>query len=605
MGRRNLSAYFICLLLLPLFSLTARAEISVEASLSSHSFPIDSAAKLTITVTGARSADIEIKEIDGLQFHNRGQSNRINIINGNYSSSISNSYVVQPLQPGTYTIPPISITTGKETVQTEPITFQVTAIGQGPQANKQNTNTSPSENNVAFILVSEIGRHYTGEIVPLKIKAYFNRKYRWEPINSPPVLKADGVVMSPLSNEPEQSQEQLKGTVYHVLSWDTTISGIKAGRHPILFELNATLLLPQQQRTRSPFGGSNPFNDSFFDSFFGGLQRKPIQVISPELHFEAAELPEKGRPENFTGAIGDFQLTVNAFPQEVEVGEPITLTMEIAGKGNFDRVESPLFPTTPDWKTYSASTEYSSQETYPFGKKHFEQAIVAKNSRLKQIPSLSFSYFDPEKGSYITVASAPIAVNIAEPDSSATPQQQLTATAVKPQSAQPAAEAVESIKGLAPLHLETGTFHQSIMPLYKRLWFLAAVGCCILLLLFVFFFKLRLSNLEKHPELQLQKRRQELLAGDLDKLSQAKDSGDGSLFLALCRQSIQQQLGLLWQIKGSAISLADIKDKLGHTTDLIEIFAAAEQAAYGTSKLSSETMQIYFEQLKKELEELI
>jgi hypothetical protein len=604
MGRRNFSAFFICLLLLPLFSLPARAEISVKASLSSQSFPVDSAAKLTITVTGARSAEIEIKEIDGLQFHDRGQSSRINIINGNYSSSISSSYIVQPLQPGTYTIPPISITAGKETVQTEPITFKVTGIGQGSQSNNQNTNTSAGKNNIAFILVSEIGRHYTGEIVPLKIKAYFNRKYRWEPISSPPALKADGVVMSPLSNEPEQNQEQLKGVIYHVLSWDTNLSGIKAGRHPVLFELDATLLL-QQQRTRSPFGGNSPFGDSIFDSVFGGLQRKPIQLISPELHFEAAELPEKGRPENFSGAIGDFQLTVSASPKQVEIGEPITLTMEIAGKGNFDRVEPPRFPSTPDWKTYSPSTEYSSQETYPFGKKQFEQAVVAKNSSLKQIPSLSFSYFDPEKESYITVASAPIAVNIAEPDSSVTPQQQLTATAVKPQSAQPASEAVESIKGLAPLHLETGTLYQSIMPLYKKTWFLAAVGCCLLLLLFVFFFKLRISNLEKHPELQLQKRRQELLTGDLAKLSQARDSGDGSLFLALCRHSIQQQLGLLWQVEGTAISLADIKNRLGDTTDLIEIFAVAEQAAYGTSQLSSETMQIYFEQLKRELEELI
>jgi len=294
MGQRKFSALFICFLLLPLFSLPARAEVSVEASLSSHSFPVDSAAKLTITVTGTRSAEIKMKEIDGLQFHSQGQSSRINIINGSYSSAISNLYLIQPLQPGTYTIPPISIITGKATVQTEPITFEVTAIGQGHQSSKQNKNTSAGENDVAFILVSEIDRHYTGEIVPLRIKAYFNRKYQWAPISSPPALKADGVVMSPLSNEPEQSQEQLKGVIYHVLSWNTTLSGIKAGRHPVLFELDATLLLRQQQRSRSPFGGS-PFNDSFFDNFFGGLQRKPIQVTSPELHFEtiakSVELP--------------------------------------------------------------------------------------------------------------------------------------------------------------------------------------------------------------------------------------------------------------------------------------------------------------------------
>ncbi len=95
------------------------------------------------------------------------------------------------------------------------------------------------------------------------------------------------------------------------------------------------------------------------------------------------------------------------------------------------------------------------------------------------------------------------------------------------------------------------------------------------------------------------------MTGDLAKLSQARDSGDGFLFLALCRQSIQQQLGLLWNVEGAAISLTGIKNRLDSQTPLIEIFQAAEQSAYSTTALPIETMRIYFGQIKKELEELI
>ena len=597
----TLFLYTVMSLLIPF---SAHAEITVETSLSAQSFPVDRAAQLTVTVSGARSADIHMVEIDGLRFHSRGQSSQVNIINGSYSSSISSNFIIQALKPGTYTIPPLSVTAGKETIQTRAITFEVTSVGQNQASKGGPTKGSTDGDEIAFIRLTEISRHYSGEVVPITIKAYFNQKYRAN-INSLPVLKTDGVVMSPLSNQPEQTQEELNGAIYSVLSWNTTLSGIKTGNHPILFELDATLNLPQQRRM-STFGGSSLFDDSFFNNFFGGFQQKPIKVVSPELHFEVAELPTADKPENFTGAIGNFQLTTSASPRQVEIGEPITLTIEIRGKGNFDRVESPVFPTTPSWKTYSPTSDYSSKENIYSGKKQFEQAIVAKSGTLQHIPALSFSYFDPEKEIYKTITSEPIAIKITEPDIpiNQQPPVQAAAASKKPQPVQTVAP-VPGISGLVPIHLETGKFHQSITPLYKQVWFLSSVVCCLLLLSLVLFFNIHTRNMAKHPELQLQKQRSRLLTESLTKISAAKTSGDGSLFLALCRQTIQQQLGLLWNVEGAAISLAGIKNRLDPQTPLIEIFQAAEQSAYSTTALPIETMQIYFEQMKKELEELI
>ncbi|MBW2658493.1 MAG: protein BatD [Deltaproteobacteria bacterium] len=403
--------------ILPLFPLlllllcgTAGAGITAEASLNSDSFPVDRPAKLVITVSGARSASIEMKEVDGLRFHNRGQSSRINIVNGSYSSSISNSYLVQPLHPGSFTIPPISVSAGGKTVQTKPITFKVTPANQTTAAIGVNPADPPGKNRIAFIRVTKIDRHYAGEIVPIRIKAYFSRKYRAN-INSLPVLKGDGVIMSPITNDPEQSKEQWKGETYNVLSWDTGLSGIKSGNHSILFQLDATLLIPRQRQTMPSFGGGF-FDDSFFNNFFGGSEQKQIKVVSSGLQFDVIDLPLDGRPENFTGAIGNFQLSVSASPKTVETGEPITLTINIEGRGNFDRVEPPVFPPSPGWKTYTPTSNYSAQKNLPYGKKEFEQAIVAKNSTITEIPALSFNYFDPGKKRYKTITSQPIAIHI-------------------------------------------------------------------------------------------------------------------------------------------------------------------------------------------------
>jgi len=594
-------------LLLILSALPVRAEVTVEASLNRDSFPVDRTAQLVITASGTRSASIEMKEVDGLRFHSRGQSSRVNIINGDFSSSISNSYLVEALQPGKYTIPPLPVTAGGKTFQTKPITFEVTSAGSRQPASAVNPADPAGKNRVAFIRLTKIDKHFTGEIVPVRIKAYFNRNYRAN-INSLPVLKADGVIMSPIDGDPQQNIEKLQGVSYNVLSWDTTLSGIKSGNHSISFELDATLLIPGQRQSIPSFG-SGFFDDSFFDNFFGGSRQKAIKVKSPEIHFEVIDLPTKGRPEDFTGAIGDFQLSVSASPKTVETGEPITLTIEIGGRGNFDRVEVPVFPKSPNWKTYTPTSDYSGQKNLITGKKQFEQAIVAKNSSINHIPSLSFSYFDPEKKHYRTISSQPIDIRISTPDTVPSPARRMqsspaVASLSSPTPAAPSGEG-GGIKGLAPLHLEMGSLHKTITPIYRKIWFLATVAGCVLSLLVIFFLKMRIRSREKHPEVQLRKKGQLLLAENLSLLEGSKAAGDGSRFLALCRQMIQQQFGLLWQQEPSAISLADISTRLGEETDLVEIFATAEQSVYGGATLSTETMQRYFDTLKKELEERI
>ena len=273
-------------------TLQAYAEVAVEASLSHLSFPHDKAANLTITVTGkSRNAAIELPEIDNIRLHNRGKSSQISVVNGTISSSISHRYQVQAVKPGSYTIPSIKVTVGGNFYSTKPLNFAVTPAGQ--QLSGYSGMTDRAKGEIAFIRISETGSHYPGEIVPFTIKAYFTQAYRAD-INSLPALRGDGVVMSQLQDKPQQTEELVNDRKYHVLTWNTSLSGVKVGEHPMSFSLDATLLIPQQRRSRSPFGGSSLFDDSFFnDSFFGNHQRKPIVSVSPEVIFKVLPLPTK------------------------------------------------------------------------------------------------------------------------------------------------------------------------------------------------------------------------------------------------------------------------------------------------------------------------
>jgi hypothetical protein len=49
-------------------------------------------------------------------------------------------------------------------------------------------------------------------------------------------------------------------------------------------------------------------------------------------------LPEEGRPDNYSGAVGQFVFDVKVKPTEVALGDPITITLQITGEGNVDSI---------------------------------------------------------------------------------------------------------------------------------------------------------------------------------------------------------------------------------------------------------------------------
>jgi hypothetical protein len=343
-------------------------------------------------------------------------------------------------------------------------------------------------------------------------------------------------------------------------------------------------------------------NDPFFDSFFGGYQRKPITVTSPQVVFHVVPLPTENQPPDFSGAIGDFDLTVSADRQEIEIGEPLTLTMTISGSGNFDRVEAPVFPESPDWKTYSPTSTFAGQANTD--SKNFEQAIVARNQTVKEIPALSFSYFDPAKKSYITKTSSPLRVSVKASTAPTPAPAQPAQNMAEPRQPQVASEKATGLEGLAPIHLETGQFQPRITALWQKSWFIWACGFCIAALIALQLVRVRQLKREKYPEREHRKTTKRRLSDDLHKIEQAKAAGDGFTFLTLCRTAIQHQLGLHWNMTPTAISLADLSSRLQPESPLIEIFRTADEAAYGGASPSGEKMRDYLGKLQEVLENL-
>lgn len=604
----------------------SQAEISVSATLSSASFDVDDGAQLSIRVSGTTSAEVNLPETDRdsyeiFQCNQKIEAwSQISLTNRKHnqsSSSVTFDCTIKAYKPGKYTIPPITVSADGATRTTEEIPFEVTASsqsgsGSGTAAAPPSSGSPEGEGQRVFIrLIGGREQSYVGEIIPVAVKAYFHQGLRAN-LSSAPSLAGDGLVMSQPHSQPVQTREMAGNTPYSVLTWQTALSNIKEGKHTVHLELNATLLIPQRRMSTSVFGQRSPFDDDLFDSVFGGYKEKPITAVSDDLVFEILPLPEAGKPRDFTGAIGNFSFRTGATPQKAEIGEPLTLTMTIRGNGNFDRVEAPAFPDSADWKTYSPSGAFSPEGgSNSAGVKVFEQAIVAKNSTIKQIRSLTFSYFDPQQGRYVTRQSAPVPVTIIS-EAAATPAtagstaptpaaQQTQQQQPPPQPAQPAG----SIAGLAPLRLEAGGTEAAIEPLYRNPLFLAVMALCGVTLLILAGRKVYTMREDSRPEERRRRQLIKTLEASCVAVEKALAEDNSTAFLAACRTAIQQHLGAIWQCSPTAITRADLAARIPEAGQLLEVLTIAEQAAYSGCPLNRETMNRYASTLKAELEKLL
>lgn len=597
-------------------------EANITASLDPASFSLDQAAQLTVLVTGSSSAEPELPEVTGLRFFPHGQSRRMQWVNGSYSSSVSYLYMVQADRPGIYIIPPIRATVDGKVLQTVPITCTVLPAGPaaippgagqggGFQAPGGQTRLRSGESEkIGFMrIILPKKTAYTGELVPMTIKAYFRQGIQ-ATINSEPHITGESFVLQHQADKPQQTEEVVNGIPYSVLTWNDSISGVKVGTFPLEVDLGATLLVRQQIRHPAGMFGSPFFGDEFLNNFFGGgYKEKKVKLVGPKQSLTIVDLPEKGRPANFGGAIGTFSLLVSVKPTTAKVGDPLTLKMVVTGTGNFDRVEPPVFPGGSDWKTYTPSSGFKDLGNGR-GRKKFEQAIVPTSSRLRAVPPVSFTYFDPGAKQYVTLKSDAIAIHLqgggpvtamAAPEQPAPAKKKTGTVAEKP----PAAALIPAAAtGLAPLETDLGVLSRRIIPTYKKPWFIGLTGGSLLLLATGWFLRLRRQKLLADPSILQRKDLNRKLKHHYQEMEQALAAGDSDRFLQSCRAAIQDRLGLAWQQEARAITLAALQERLPADSPLITVFQQAEHGSYVGIRMNREEMRSTLNLIRKELEKV-
>jgi hypothetical protein len=325
--------------------------------------------------------------------------------------------------------------------------------------------------------------------------------------------------------------------------------------------------------------GSDPFNDPFFQGFFGGVTQKELTLSNDPAAIKVHPLPSTGQPADFSGAVGSFTATSEISSPTGTVGDPLTLRLKVRGTGAFDRVESSMLSAADGWKTYRSSGKFTPADSVGYrGEKDFEQAIIPEHAGQQTVPALAFSFFNPESRQYETVRTTPIAIEV-EPGSMA------AATPAVPAPQLPAnAAPVTVANGMRPDMTETGASISSLKPLFFQPGFIAGQVALALSFIAAGFWIRRSEKDASDPARN--KRRQELKAVEsfLTKMDSAAQQHDTATFFFSARQALQHSLASKWKMAPAAITLAEVDTRLnGDGENVRQVFALADQLAYSGS----------------------
>ncbi|MDP5107004.1 MAG: BatD family protein [Polaribacter sp.] len=152
--------------------------------------------------------------------------------------------------------------------------------------------------------------------------------------------------------------------------------------------------------------------------FFGNVITKNIKkgFASAKKTIKPKSLPLEGKPENFTGAVGQFSFDVSLSKNDLKANESSQIRVAVSGKGNLKLFELPVIETPSELEKYQPERKeaINVQTDGISGTVEDVYTIVPQFKGKYKIPNTSFSYFNPTKEKYETIATNDFYVEVLE-----------------------------------------------------------------------------------------------------------------------------------------------------------------------------------------------
>lgn len=390
-------------LLFSLFSLLAKAQdndIKFEAVLSKAKLGQNE--RLRVSFEMNKDGDF----FEAPSFNNfevlmgPSQSISSSFINGKRSFSKSYTYVLRPKKQGQLIIDSASITIDNTVYTTDPKTVLVTEPIDNPNAPK--TAQDIADESLYLVATLSNDKPYLNQGVLVTYTLYFSpRVYinNFIPVENPTYKNF-------WSQDLPIKEYETRRTTFRNESFNAV-------------DLKTVVLYPQKSGSLA----LDPFALELYvqiptgrRDFFGDpIMRSATKTVKAgDLSINVRELPEEGKPLNFSGAVGDFELSVDASRTNLEANESTQIKVEINGKGNLKLL------SIPELSLPSALEKYDPEYTDNVrvnregmnGSVTNSYTVVPRYAGSYPVDPLEFTYFDPNSKSYKTLRSDPFDLTV-------------------------------------------------------------------------------------------------------------------------------------------------------------------------------------------------
>lgn len=319
-------------------------------------------------------------------------------LNGKMSFSKTYSFYLQPKERGKLEIGQAEVEIENKIYKTSPIAVNVGAAVDKPTDGDNSEMIADSN----LHLVAEVSKSnpYLNEAITVVYKLYVSPRIsvsNWRELDSPKY--ADFWSQNIDQKMRVQDGEYMGEPYRYVILRKTILYPQKTGELNIEpLALSVAVDVPSNRR-----------------DIFGSRIYKTVNqtVAADNKKINVKALPD-GKPANFTGAVGDFDFNVELSRNTLNAGESLQATVEVKGNGNLKLFDLPELTAPPSLEMYSperkenVTTNLGGMQ----GSISEDYTVVPTKKGKYPIPALSFSWFDPQTGTYKTKTSEELLLNV-------------------------------------------------------------------------------------------------------------------------------------------------------------------------------------------------
>ena len=388
-----------CLLLLSAASLFAQ-DVQFNAKASKKSLGINERLRVDFTMNqdgdNFRPPSFEGFTVVG----GPNQSVSRQWINGKSSFSKTFSYFLTPGRRGKLTIGQAEITVKGEVYKSPPVDIVATAAVEVPK--DPNDVTYLAKENIHLVTEVSKGSPYLNESFTVVYKLYVSNETsvsNWRELDAPTYADFWSQNLDEKQFKVYEGEYQGKPYRYVVLR-RTVLYPQKTGKLEIEpLSLSVAVSVPTNRR----------------DIFGRRLTKSTnLTVSAPKRVVNVKPLPEVGKPDDFSGAVGDFDFAVRTDKNTLDAGESLQLSVEVQGKGNLKLFDLPDINLPSTLEVYEPENDDKIRTNLAgmSGLKKESYTIVPQFKGSYPIPPVSFTYFNPATEKYERQSSGDIVINV-------------------------------------------------------------------------------------------------------------------------------------------------------------------------------------------------